>query len=72
MPKDNPSAGATKPSKATTEVAAVTHPIQESGSRAKAYEGVVKEQLRYVNSTGVDKVPVRKFPMYLKFTCKSR
>ena len=60
MPKDNPSTGATKPSKATTEVAAVIRPIQESGSRAKGYEGVVKEQMRYVNSTGIDKV--RSYP----------
>lgn len=56
MPRDNPNTGAIKPSKATTEVAAVTHPIQESGSRAKGYEGVVKEHRRYVNSTGIDKV----------------
>ena len=60
IPKDNPSIGATKPSKATTEAAAVTHPIQESESRAEGYKGVVKEQLRYVNSTGVHKV--RSYP----------
>ena len=63
MPKDNPNTGAIKPSKATTEAAAVTRPIQESGSRAKGYEGVVKEQLRYVYSTGENKV--RKLPVYL-------
>ena len=60
MPKDNPSTGATKPSKATTEAAHITHPIQESESRAEGYKGVVKEQLRYVNSTGVHKV--RSYP----------